>query len=310
MKSLAAELQHSGYVVHNLDYSSTTEAPDALLRSVSEQIRDCCRDTDGRIHFVTHSLGGILVRAYLNEERPANLGRAVLLAPPNAGSEIVDSIGDNPVFAAVLGPTGQTLGTGPESLPKRLPAPDYEVGIIAGSRSINPIGSAIIPGDDDGTVSIESAKLPNAADFLVVDATHTFIMQDTEVARQTIHFLRFGRFAKAAGSGGACNAAKNCLLHQDPPSSGEYVCLPPRNECEANYLAGGCNREACEATPGCSFVPGHCFCPSGVQCVCGGGPPPECVPTSPAAAITAPWSRSTTRRAHQCNGALVDCPGA
>jgi hypothetical protein len=79
-------------------------------------------------------------------------------------------------------------------------------------------------------------------------------------------------------AGGACNAAKGCLLHQDPPSSAEYVCLPPRNECEANYLAGGCSREACEATAGCSFVPGHCFCPGGVQCVCGGGPPPGCVP--------------------------------
>jgi pimeloyl-ACP methyl ester carboxylesterase len=197
MESLEAELVRAGFAVHNLDYPSTAGDPDAPLRSVSEQIRGCCRETEGRVHFVTHSLGGILVRAYLSEERPENLGRAVFLAPPNSGSEIVDSIGDNALFAAALGPTGQALGTGPESLPRSLPPPDYEVGIIAGNRSINPIGSAIIPGDDDGTVSIESAKLPNAADFLVVDATHTFIMQDTEVARQTIHFLRYGRFAKS-----------------------------------------------------------------------------------------------------------------
>lgn len=195
MKTLESRLREAGLVVHNIDYSSTEAAPTQLLASVSASIAECCAASPAPIHFVTHSLGGILARAYIAQNRPENLGRVVLIAPPNNGSEIVDSLGDTTLFAKILGPTGQDLGTDPESFPNRLPRPDYEIGVIAGSRSINPIGSLLIPGPDDGTVSIESAKLDGAADFLVVDSSHTFIMHDSEVARQTLHFLESGTFA-------------------------------------------------------------------------------------------------------------------
>ena len=107
----------------------------------------------------------------------------------------MDPVRGNALFSEILGPAGKDLGTDLDSFPNRLPPPDFAVGVIAGSRSSNPIGSLLIPGPDDGAVSIESSKLGKASDFLVVDSTHTFIMYDDEVARQTIHFLQTGTFS-------------------------------------------------------------------------------------------------------------------
>ncbi len=150
------------------------------------------------LHFVGHSLGGILIRAYLAEDSPDRVGRVVMLAPPNHGSELVDALGDSALFRWALGPSGQVLGTDRNSLPNRLPPPVVEVGVIAGTSSVNPIGSLVIPEDDDGTVSVSSTRLEGMTDFLVVRSSHTFIMQSEEVAAQVVHFLRHGRFLHEA----------------------------------------------------------------------------------------------------------------
>jgi pimeloyl-ACP methyl ester carboxylesterase len=197
MKPLAEHLREQGFQTHNLDYPSTDHSAEELVAWLDGALRDCCNAGDGSLHFVTHSLGGLLVRAQLALRRPANLGRAVLIAPPNRGSEIVDEFGDNPLFEAALGPVAKDLGTHPESFPNRLGPADFEVGIIAGTGSINPLGSAILPGDDDGTVSVENTRLEGAADFIVIESNHTFIMQDAAVAEQVVHFLREGRFDHA-----------------------------------------------------------------------------------------------------------------
>ncbi len=194
MEKLAEHLRAAGFVVHNIDYPSTKLTPEQLLEWLAAEEARCCRDGVAKLHYVTHSLGGILVRAHLERARPANLGRVVLLAPPNRGSEWVDVLGRLDLFETALGPTAALLGTDPDSLPNRIGPPDYELGIIAGTRSINPIGSAILPGDDDGTVSVERTRLDGATDLLTVPATHTFIMQDPEVARQVVRFIERGRF--------------------------------------------------------------------------------------------------------------------
>ena len=119
-------------------------------------------------------------------------GRVVMLAPPNGGSPLVDKVRENAIFVHFAGPAAAELGT---ELPERLGPVDFEVGVIAGDRSWNPLGSWLIPGDDDGTVAVESARIEGMADFRVVPSTHTFIMRSPEVASEMLHFLATGRFS-------------------------------------------------------------------------------------------------------------------
>jgi pimeloyl-ACP methyl ester carboxylesterase len=191
MRPLETRLEAAGYAVHNLRYPSTAAAPDALAAELREQIDACCADAP-RLHFVTHSLGGILARALLAQRAPANLGRVVMLAPPNHGSEWVDVFGG--AFGWALGPTGRELGTAPSSLPNRLPPPSFPLGVIAGNFSWNPLGSLLLPGESDGTVSVESTQLDGMSDFVAVPSSHTFILRSDAAAEHVLEFLRAGRF--------------------------------------------------------------------------------------------------------------------
>ena len=195
MRPLAERLLAEGYEVHALRYASTEKPPDALVSDLDAQLASCCAGAV-RLHFVTHSLGGILLRAELAEHPPAALGRVVMLAPPNHGSELADRLRRLEPIAVLLGPTALALGTDAESLPNRLPPARFEVGVIAGSGSWNPLGSRLIPGADDGTVSVESARLEGMRDFLVLPVSHTGILRSSAVADQTVAFLRSGRFER------------------------------------------------------------------------------------------------------------------
>ncbi len=197
MEVMAAELEREGYTVVNVDYESRMAAVEALSEQAVGGALEACRGRGAeRVHFVTHSLGGILVRSYLARHPVRELGGVVMLGPPNGGSEVVDRIGGWRVFAWINGPAGRELGTGEESLPRRLGRANFVVGIIAGNRSINWINSAMIPGPDDGKVSVEKTKLDGMADHLVLPVTHPLMMRDVETIRQTVAFLREGRFAR------------------------------------------------------------------------------------------------------------------
>ncbi len=199
MASLAKKLEGAGFETHRIDYPSTSLEAEELGGMLGDELDGCCRAA-GRLHFVTHSLGGIVVRAHLAEHRPSNLGRVVMLAPPNQGSEWVDFFEDVAVFRWVMGPTAIELGTAADSLPNRLPDADFPLGVIAGTGVVNPLGAGIIPGEDDGTVSVESTRLDGMSDFITIETSHSFIMYSEEVADQVIAFLERGRFDRVAKS--------------------------------------------------------------------------------------------------------------
>lgn len=188
----------AGFEVVNFGYPSWTGEADSLVAMLSDTIAACCADRLDEVNFVTHSLGGILVRKYLQDQGSEHSGRVVMLAPPNGGSEIIDFVQTVPGLRALLGPTGSALGTDSTSLPNTLGPAQFELGVITGDRSLNPIYSWLIPGPDDGKVSVESAIVPGLDQFLVVPFSHSFVMNREEVLDEIMTFLATGSFSQAA----------------------------------------------------------------------------------------------------------------
>ena len=197
MLPMERALSSSGYHVVNVDYPSRTAPIEKLSEdAIGRAVTDCQNAGATKIHFVTHSLGGILVRSYLSRHAVPHLGRVVMLGPPNQGSEVVDKLGSFRVFKQLNGPAGNELGTATNSTPNRLGPANFCAGVIAGDRSINWINSRLIPGRDDGKVSVQRTRLAGMADHIVVHAAHPFLMRHRTIIRQTIHFLRTGRFER------------------------------------------------------------------------------------------------------------------
>jgi triacylglycerol lipase len=196
LRRLERTLLGSGYTTHNLRYPSRSKCISELSDDyVASAITECNAQGAARIHFVGHSMGAILIRHYLSRNQLPNLGRVVMLAPPNSGSEVVDRLRDNRLFRWINGPAGQELGTDPSSLPNRLGRVHYPVGIIAGDRSINWINSLfMIPGSDDGKVSVERTRLAGMTDHVVVHVAHPFIMNNPQCIEHVLGFLRQGKF--------------------------------------------------------------------------------------------------------------------
>ena len=196
MRRLADQLTEAGFRTHAFSYPSTGLGPDELVAVLAAEVERCCAGAT-RLHFVTHSLGGLLVRGYLARGHPSGLGRVVMLAPPNHGSEWVDRYRANPLFLWLLGPTAYELGTGPDGFARRLPAPDFELGVIAGTRSLRPGATRALFGANDGIVSVASARLDGMTDFISVPESHTFILRSATVGEQVRAFLEQGRFRPA-----------------------------------------------------------------------------------------------------------------
>jgi hypothetical protein len=198
MSKMADRLSDEGYSVVNLDYPSTGADIQTLSSGIVAETVQTCRtkNPETPIHFVTHSLGGILVRHYLQNHSLPPGSRVVMLSPPNRGSEIADLLKDFFLYRWIMGPAGQQLGTSAEALPNRLGPVDVPVGIVTGDHSLEPWFSTRVPGPDDGKVSVASARLPEMTDFLVVHRSHGFIMNGPEVIEQTSHFLKHGMFKR------------------------------------------------------------------------------------------------------------------
>ena len=119
-----------------------------------------------------------------------------MLSPPNQGTEAADALRDDAFYRWWNGPAGQQLGTGPDGIAARLGAVTYPVGIITGTEHafFDAERAKLIPGPNDGKVSVERAKVAGMTDLRVIPATHTFIMNDDEAIFQALHFLRYERF--------------------------------------------------------------------------------------------------------------------
>ncbi|WP_162030061.1 MULTISPECIES: triacylglycerol lipase [unclassified Lentimonas] len=199
MEKMADTLTTEGYVVHNLDYPSRHQSIETLATMVRAQVA-AATESDDTIHFVTHSLGGIIVRTIQKESALENIGHVVMLSPPNQGSELVDTLGDYSAFGWINGPAGDQLGTDINGFIAKLGPVDFPLCVITGDRSINGINSCIIPGDDDGKVSIESAKVEGMDAYKVIHATHPYIMKNKEAIALTVEFLKTGALAAPSTS--------------------------------------------------------------------------------------------------------------
>jgi pimeloyl-ACP methyl ester carboxylesterase len=188
-------LQCAGFATLNLDYASRRKALEGLAEDIDPAIQRFADHIDGSVHFVCHSMGGLLARVYIARHRPKHLGRVVMLGTPNSGSEIAERLKNFGVYRAFFGPAGQQLGTRRDAAIEALfPPVDYPVGIIAGNRSIYPIASRFLPRPHDGRVSIANTKLEGMADHVVVAASHPWLVRNSVAIAQTIAFLREGKF--------------------------------------------------------------------------------------------------------------------
>jgi pimeloyl-ACP methyl ester carboxylesterase len=193
MAPLASDLRALGYRIRNTGYPTRPYDIDGLVgRYVAPAVAAC--PVDAPVHVVTHSLGGLLIRAYLQDHALPPGSRVVMLAPPNRGSEVADHVRYWPLYRWLMGRVGQQLGTGPDAIVHRFRPIEVELGIIAARRSLQPWFSWLLPGENDGAVSVASTRLDEMDDFIVVDSSHTLLMFSREVRRQVCCFLADGRF--------------------------------------------------------------------------------------------------------------------
>ena len=195
---LAKLVAAAGYVVHNLDYpSKSVPLPELGPSWLAAKLGELGVARAPRLHFVTHSMGGLIVRGFLAAHRPTNLGRVVTIVPPHHGSAVSDRLRSIPVVWRIIGRNLGALGTKPDAYWRTLPQrADFELGVIAGSRPLSPFGWCFLVGPNDGTVPESSTRLDGMADHIVLPSSHTLILFRKRTAAQAVAFLRTGRFAR------------------------------------------------------------------------------------------------------------------
>ena len=205
MNKMCRHLREAGgYTIFNVNYASTRG-------TVADHARSLARITDNlegveEINFVGHSLGNLVVRHYLGDQTDPNRGiapdprirRMVMLGPPNRGARIAEALGRVGAFHLVAGASATQLSRGWDALEERLATPDFDFGILAGGRGTETGYNPLLGQDNDLVVSVASTRLAGAADFAVVPAMHTFMMDDATVQQYTLRFLQHGHFVSAA----------------------------------------------------------------------------------------------------------------
>ncbi|WP_369159283.1 alpha/beta fold hydrolase [Candidatus Thiodiazotropha sp. LNASS1] len=191
---LASRLEDAGYNAVRIDYDSFRTTPNLIVDAVTQDIERCCENRQHPIHFVGHSMGGLIIRAYLDRQRPENLGRVVMIGTPNHGTDFVDKYRHR-WWLQIAGEAALALGTDSESFPNTLPRPDYPLGVIAGYRE-GSMHDDPIAGPDDGLVPVYSTLIEGMDDFILIESGHSAMRYDKNVALQTIYFLKHGQFER------------------------------------------------------------------------------------------------------------------
>lgn len=192
MAPLAHFLEKEGYVCHCIGYPSRKMSIPELAEFVRSELEKKVLPTASTLHFVTHSMGGIVLRQMLAEEKVPCMGRVVMLAPPNGGSEVIDRLGR--IIAPVNGPASCQLTTAPGSFPNSLPPADFPLGIIAGSVSIDFYFNWVFDRRHDGKVAVESTRLAGMNDHIVLPVSHPFLLLRRAAFVQVVYFLKHGQF--------------------------------------------------------------------------------------------------------------------
>ena len=195
MTPLELYLEKHGYIVHNIDYPSTSKTIDAVaseyLRPVVESILE---ENDVEVHIVTHSMGGIVARYYLSIYPGTSIKSMVMIAPPNRGSTMAELLKKYTIARWFFGPSLEQLSTGSGSILSSMAPLHIPTGVIAGCASMNPMNSLLIPGEDDGTVAVMHTPIKGMSDFAVIPRSHSGILFHKEVYAMVVRFLRKGRF--------------------------------------------------------------------------------------------------------------------
>lgn len=202
MLPLSRYLERRGYNTLNILYPSRRENLENLTSFIEKKITSCEEySADKTLHFVTHSMGGLIARYYIATRKPQNLGKVVMLGPPNTGSESADFLTNNkhlaPLYTKIFGPASAQLTTSYKHIDEQI---NYPLGIIAGNRSINPLALWMLPkkivGEHDGIVPVERTKIAGMSDHIILPATHSFMMFNPAVMKQVATFLESGHFKR------------------------------------------------------------------------------------------------------------------
>ncbi|MBV9236395.1 MAG: alpha/beta fold hydrolase [Xanthobacteraceae bacterium] len=199
MRKLERSLQQAGLATLNLSYASRKKPLEELAEDIHPAIVEFGEAIRGSLHFVGHSMGGLLARIYVANHRPSRLGRVVMLGTPNGGSEVADLLQRSRLYRSFYGPAALQLTTQQDDTLALLPPVDYAVGIVAGTRALDPIAwRFVLPRPNDGRVSVARSKLEGMADHIAIKATHTGLPRHTGAIQQTIAFLAEGRFDRTS----------------------------------------------------------------------------------------------------------------
>ena len=197
MRSIADDLNDFAYQTVSVSYPSTSMSiPEIAERYLPPAIDECKQGGAEQIHLVSHSMGGIVVRQYLQNNHLPSGSKVVMLSPPNQGSELSEKFGSEGWYQQIVGTAGASLTKKDSGIIVNLKPVEEPVGIIAAYRNWSLWPSTWLPEPNDGTVSVASMKLAEMDDFVLINSGHAMIRFDDATQEQIRHFLSTGRFYK------------------------------------------------------------------------------------------------------------------